>query len=285
MPELIDAAKLVEQSPLSLLQTYVLPWLDNIFLALLVFVIGRWISRLLVKLSRKLMEKVRVDPLLLNFVASLLSWLLTLFVIIAALDQLGVDTTSLIALIGAAGIAVGLALKDTLQNFASGVLLILFKPFKVGDYIEAGGVAGVVEEIRIFSSLLRSPDNKELIVPNGKIYSDTIVNYSARETRRVDLMVGIAYDADIRLAKQTLQEILDADPRVLAEPAAVIAVSELAESSVNLIIRPWVKSADYAAFYGDTLEKIKLSFDERGISIPFPNLQLHLRDIPNLERL
>jgi small conductance mechanosensitive channel len=276
MANLLDPAVLVEQDPVTLFEKHVLPWADNLVLALLIFILGRWIARLLVRLSRKLMEKAGVEPLLLHFVASILGWVLTLFVIIAALDQLGVETNSLIALLGAAGLAVGLALKDTLQNFASGVLMILFKPFKVGDFIEAGGVAGVIEEIRMFSTIFRTGDNKEVTVPNGKIYQDTIVNYSARPTRRIDLVVGIDYDADLRLAKQTLLEIVQADERVLKDPAPVVAVSELGESSVNLILRPWVNSADYAAVQWDTLEKIKLGFDEKGIKIPFPQMHLHL---------
>jgi small conductance mechanosensitive channel len=276
MANLLDPAVLVEQDPVTLFEKHVLPWADNLVLALLIFLLGRWIARLLVRFSRKVMEKTGVEPLLMNFVASILGWVLTLFVIIAALDQLGVETTSLIALLGAAGLAVGLALKDTLQNFASGVLMILFKPFKVGDFIEAGGVAGVIEEIRMFSTIFRTGDNKELTVPNGKIFQDTIVNYSARPTRRIDLVVGIDYEADIRLAKQTLLEIVQADERVLKDPEPVVAVAELADSSVNLILRPWVNTADYAAVQWDTLEKIKLAFDEKGINIPYPQMHLHL---------
>lgn len=282
MPEDFDPSKLMEQDPIAAFEQYILPWLDNILFAILIFIIGRWLTRMIVKFSRKLMEKTNVDPLLINFVASMLGGLLTLFVIIAALDQLGVNTTSLIALIGAAGLAVGLALQGTLANFASGVLLIVFKPFKVGDFIEAGGVAGVVEEIRIFSTIFRSGDNKELIVPNGQIFDGTIVNYSARNTRRIDLVIGIGYDADIKLAKDTLWDILNGDERILKDPAPVVAVSELADSSVNFVVRPWVNTADYWGVYWDTLEKVKLVFDEKDISIPYPQIDLHVVDgIPN----
>jgi small conductance mechanosensitive channel len=236
---------------------------------------------MLVKISRKLMQKANVDPLLVKFIGSLLSGLLTLVVIIAALDQLGVNTTSLIALIGAAGLAVGLALQGTLSNFASGVLLIIFKPFKVGDFIEAGGVSGVVEEISIFNTIFRTGDNKEMIVPNGQIYGGTIVNYSARDTRRIDLTIGIGYDADIKLAKETLDALIKADERILADPAPVIAVSELADSSVNFVVRPWVKAGDYWAVYWNLLEAVKLTFDEKGISIPYPQMDVHVDGVSN----
>jgi small conductance mechanosensitive channel len=281
MNENLNPEKLLEHNPIDLLNQYVLPWLDNIVMAILIYVIGRWIATLLVKLSRKLMTKAKVDPLLVNFIGSMLGGLLTLVVIIASLDRLGVNTTSLIALIGAAGLAIGLALQGTLANFASGVLLIVFKPFKVGDFVEAGGVSGVIEEIRIFNTMFRTGDNKEMIVPNGQIYGGTIVNYSARATRRIDLTIGIGYDADIKLAKETLNALIKADERILADPAPVIAVSELADSSVNFVVRPWVKSGDYWGVYWDLLESVKLTFDEKGISIPYPQMDVHVDGVSN----
>lgn len=280
MTDNLDPSKLADQDPVALFNQYVLPWLDNIILAIVIFVVGRWVVKLIVKLSEKLMSKAKFDALLINFVASMVGGVLTLLVIVAALDQLGVDTTSLIALIGAAGLAVGLALQGTLQNFASGVMLVLFKPFKVGDFVEAGGVAGVVEEIHIFSTIFRSGDNKEMIVPNGQIFGGTIVNFSARATRRIDLVIGIGYDADIKLAKETLESILSSDDRVLKEPAPIVAVSELADSSVNLVVRPWVKSGDYWGVYWDTLEAVKISFDDKNISIPYPQMDLHVVNNP-----
>nr|WP_317622606.1 mechanosensitive ion channel domain-containing protein [Ketobacter sp.] len=245
-------------------------------MAILVFFIGRIIANIIVKVARHAMERGGMDALLVNFVASILRWVLMLFVIIAALEQLGVDTTSLVALLGAAGIAVGLALKDSLQNFASGVMLIVFRPFKNGDFVDAGGVTGVVEHIGIFTTIMKTPDNKEVIVPNGQVYGGTITNFSARDTRRVDMVFGIAYDADIRQAKNILTEIINSDSRVLKDPAPVIAVSELADSSVNFVVRPWVNSADYWGVLWDTNEKVKYAFDEAGVGIPFPQMDVHV---------
>jgi small conductance mechanosensitive channel len=181
----------------------------------------------------------------------------------------------LIALIGAAGLAVGLSLQSTLQNLAAGVMLIIFRPFKAGDFIDAGGVVGTVENIQIFNTVMRTGDNREIIVPNGGIFGGTITNYSARETRRVDMVFGIGYDDDIRKAKEVIKGILDADTRILKDPAPLIAVGELADSSVNFNVRPWCKSGDYWDVYFDTHEKIKLTFDEQGISIPYPQMDVH----------
>lgn len=257
-------------------QELVMDWGISIGLAIIVFVVGRIVANIIVKIVKHGLERSGMDTLLVNFVTNILRWVLVLFVIIAALEQLGVDTTSLVALLGAAGIAVGLALKDSLQNFASGVMLIIFRPFKTGDFVEAGGVAGVVENIGIFTTLMKTGDNKEVIVPNGSVYSGTITNYSARPTRRVDMVFGIGYDADIREAKNILQKIVGEDERVLPDPAPVIAVSELADSSVNFVVRPWVKASDYWAVLWDTNEKVKYAFDEAGISIPFPQMDVHL---------
>jgi small conductance mechanosensitive channel len=214
--------------------------------------------------------------MLISFVASITKTILLLFVAIAALNKLGIDTTSLIALLGAAGLAVGLALQNSLQNFAAGVMLIVFRPFKAGDFVELAGVAGVVENIGIFSSVLRTGDNRELIIPNGAIYGGIITNYSARSTRRVDMVFGVAYDDDLKAAKELLRSIILADDRVLSDPEPVVAVSELADSSVNFIVRPWVKSADYWPVLWDTTEKVKLEFDAQGLSIPYPQMDIHM---------
>jgi len=259
-----------------IISTYVIPWGVNIIMALAIFVIGRWVARILLTVVDKMLRKAGMDDMLVNFVHSILNALLLLFIIIASLDQLGVDTTSFIALIGAAGLAVGLALQGSLQNFASGVLLIVFRPFKVGHFIEAAGVSGVVEEIGIFSTRMKTGDNREIIVPNGAIYGGTITNNSARNTRRIDMVFGIGYDDDIRKAKEIMQSILDADERVFSDPAPLIAVAELADSSVNFNVRPWVKSGDYWAVKFDVTEKIKLAFDDAGISIPYPQMDVHL---------
>ena len=257
-------------------QEYVLPWVINIALAVAIFVVGRLIVKLLMKVIGRLLRRSKMDEMLVTFVSTIINALLMLFVIIAALGQLGVDTTSLIALIGAAGLAIGLSLQDSLKNFAAGVMLIIFRPFKTGDFVEAGGVSGIVEKITIFNSIFRSGDNREIIIPNGKIYSDNIINYSARDTRRVDMVFGIGYGDDLLKAKQVLCDILDQDERVLKDPAPVVSVAELADSSVNFNVRPWVKSEDYWAVLWDTTEKVKLEFDRQGISIPFPQMDLHL---------
>ena len=258
-----------------ILNTYIIPWGINISMALIIFIVGKLVVKLIVSIMRKLLLRAKTDEILINFVLSIVSTVLILFVVIAALDQLGVDTTSLIALIGAAGLAIGLALQGSLQNFASGVMLIVFRPFNTGDFIDAGGVTGVVENIGIFSTTLRTGDNKEIIMPNGAIYGGAITNYSAKPTRRIDMVFGIGYDDDIKKARDIMKGIIDADERVLKEPETLIAVAELADSSVNFNVRPWVKSEDYWAVLFDLTEKIKLAFDENGISIPYPQMDVH----------
>lgn len=259
-----------------LLNEYAMPWTIKLVMALAIFIIGRWVVKIIVSIVKKLLNRSKMDEMLINFVASIVNAILLLFVIIAALDQLGVDTTSLVALIGAAGLAIGLALQGSMQNFAAGVMILVFKPFKSGDFIEAGGVVGVVESVNIFSCTLRTGDNKEVIVPNGSIYSGAITNYSARDTRRVDMVFGIGYDDDIRQAKEILQKLVEDDDRILKDPAPVIALSELGDSSVNFVVRPWVNSGDYWAVMWDMNEKVKIAFDDAGISIPYPQMDVHL---------
>ena len=259
-----------------LINEYALPWAVKLVTAILIFVIGRIVIRFIVSLVKKVLNKSKMDEMLINFIGSILNAVLLLFVIIAALNQLGVDTSSLVALIAAAGLDIGLALQGSMQNFAAGVMLLVFKPFTKGDFIEAGGVTGVVENIQIFSTLMRTGDNKEVIVPNGAIYSGAITNFSARDTRRVDMVFGIGYDDDIRLAKSILEKLVSEDSRILPEPAPVIALSELADSSVNFVVRPWVNSGDYWAVMWDMNEKVKLAFDDAKISIPYPQMDVHL---------
>ncbi|MDG1493117.1 MAG: mechanosensitive ion channel [Luminiphilus sp.] len=256
--------------------TFIFPYAANIALAIVIFIVGRWLANTLTDVVVRLLKKSRMDDMLISFVASITKTILLLFVAIAALNKLGIDTTSLIALLGAAGLAVGLALQNSLQNFAAGVMLIVFRPFKAGDFVELAGVAGVVENIGIFSSVLRTGDNRELIIPNGAIYGGIITNYSARSTRRVDMVFGVAYDDDLKAAKELLRSIILADDRVLSDPEPVVAVSELADSSVNFIVRPWVKSADYWPVLWDTTEKVKLEFDAQGLSIPYPQMDIHM---------
>ena len=259
-----------------LTDVYVIPWAINITMALVIFFVGKLVIGMITSLVKKLMLKAKLDNILVNFISSIIKTVLLLFVVIASLNQLGVDTTSLIALIGAAGLAIGLSLQSTLQNLAAGVMLVIFRPFKGGDFIDAGGVMGTVEKINIFNTVMRTGDNREIIVPNGSIYGGTITNYSARETRRVDMVFGIGYNDDLRKAKDIIKQILDHDERVLADPEPVVAVAELADSSVNFNVRPWCKSGDYWDIYYDTHENIKLAFDEAGISIPYPQMDVHM---------
>jgi small conductance mechanosensitive channel len=250
-------------------------WLSNILFAIAIVFIGRIVVKWIVKLVRKLMVRSDMDPILINFASSIANALLLLFVFIAALDQLGVDTTSLVAIVGAAGLAIGLSLQGSLQNFAAGVMLIVFRPFKIGDFVEAAGQMGVIEEISIFSTTMQSPDNKEIIVPNGQIYSGAITNYSAKETRRIDLVFGIGYGDDMLKAKEIMEGVLLSHDSILADPVPAVAVAELADSSVNFNVRPWVKSEDYWSVRADVIEQIKLAFDEQGISIPYPQMDVH----------
>jgi len=253
-----------------------LPFASNLVVAAAIYLVGSWLVRRLTGLMRGVSKKRQLDEALSEFVISIISVVLTFIVALIALEQLGLDTTSLLALLGAAGLAVGLALKDSLSNFAAGVMLILFKPFKTGDFVEAAGIAGVVERITIFSTQLRTGDNRQIIVPNSGIYGDVITNFSAKPTRRVDLVIGIGYDDNIKQARDIIQTILDQDERILKDPAPVIVVGELGDSSVNLLVRPWVKTSDYWPVYWHLLETIKMTFDDQGISIPFPQRDVHI---------
>ncbi|PLY07414.1 MAG: mechanosensitive ion channel protein [Desulfuromonas sp.] len=250
-------------------------WGLRVLYAAVILLIGRLVARAVADLLVRLLARSVSDEALLAFVRSVCRAVLIVVVFIAALDQLGVDTTSLVAVVGAAGLAVGLALKDSLQNVASGVMLIVNRPFRAGDYVEAAGKGGTVEKIGLFTTLLRTPDNCELTVPNSLITADSIINYSTRDSRRLDLVIGISYEDDIRRAKQILAELLNTDTRVLTEPAPVIAVGELGESSVDLVVRPWVAPGDYWPLRFDLLEQIKQTFDDQGITIPFPQRVLH----------
>ena len=262
-----------------MIDAYVVPWTINITMALVIFVVGKFAVGVISRLVKKLMRKAGLDTILVAFISSIIKTVLLLFVAVASLNQLGVDTTSLIALIGAAGLAIGLSLQSTLQNLAAGVMLIIFRPFKGGDFIDAGGVMGTVEKINIFNTVMRTGDNREIIVPNGSIYGGTITNYSARETRRVDMVFGIGYDDDIRKAKEIIKNVLAADERVLKEPEPLVAVAELGDSSVNFNVRPWCSTGDYWNVYFDTHENIKIAFDEAGISIPYPQMDVHMNKI------
>lgn len=248
----------------------------KILAALAVFIIGRWIVKYLGNLTRRVLEKRHVDATLSKFIASMTYVALLTFVILAALGMLGIQTTSFIAVIGAAGLAIGLALQGSLANFAAGVLMIIFRPFKVGDFIEGAGVAGTVEEIQIFTTRLATPDNKTIIIPNAKLTADNIINYSTKGTRRADMVFGIGYEDDIDKARNIINDILSNDERVLKDPPPQIAVSELADSSVNFVTRAWVNAGDYWGVVFDTTEAVKKRFDAEGVGIPFPQRDVHL---------
>ena len=248
----------------------------DLIAAIVIFVVGRWVAKGLAGLVRKVMTKAEVDEMLVRFVGSLVYFTMLAFVAIAAVSALGVQTTSFIAVLGAAGLAVGLALQGSLANFASGVLIIVFRPYKVGDFVEAGGVSGTVEGVQVFSTIFKTGDNKKVIVPNSEVTAGVITNYSANETRRVDLVAGVGYEDDLDKVKQVLEDIVSKDDRILADPAPKIAVHELADSSVNLVVRPWVKTSDYWGVYFDLTEQIKKRFDSEGISIPFPQRDVHV---------
>ncbi len=248
----------------------------KILAAIIIFVVGRWIAKALKNMIKRMMTKGNVDEILVSFVGNLTYIALLAFVIIAALNQLGIQTTSFIAIIGAAGLAIGLALQGSLANFAAGVLMIIFRPFKVGDYIEGAGVAGAVEGVQIFATQLKTPDNKTIIVPNAKMMSDNITNYSAKDTRRVDMVIGVGYGDDLKKVREILEDILANDHRILKDPAPTIGVLELGDNSVNFAVRPWVKREDYWGAYFDVTETVKRRFDEEGISIPYPQRDVHL---------
>jgi small conductance mechanosensitive channel len=241
-----------------------------------IFVVGRWVARALRGALGRMLTGRGVDRTLTGFLGSIAYALTMTMVVIAAVGQLGVATTSFVAVLGAAGLAVGLALQGTLGNFASGVMIILFRPFKAGDRIEAGGTAGTVLNVKIFVTELKTGDNRLVIVPNGTIMGGNITNFSAHETRRVDMVFGCGYGDDVRQVKKALEEILAGDERVLKDPRPVVAVSQLGDSSINFIVRPWVKTSDYWPVLWDTHEKVKLHFDEKGIEIPFPQRDVHL---------
>ena len=248
----------------------------KVIAAIAILVVGRWIAKLFQRIFSKVMTSRKVDVTISSFVGSLTYYLLLAIFVIAALGQLGIQTTSFIAVLGAAGLAVGLALKESLANFAAGFMMILFRPFKLGDYIEGAGTAGPVDKIQIFNTHLKTPDNKIVIVPNASLTSGNIINYSTTGTRRVDMTFGIGYDDDIDKAKAIIEEMIKADARVLQEPAPVIAVAALADSSVNIVARPWVNSSDYWGLVFELTEKIKKRFDAEGITIPFPQRDVHV---------
>jgi small conductance mechanosensitive channel len=251
-------------------------WVIKIVIALLIYLIGKWIARRVTTVVKKLMNARDVDPTLVNFLSNVVYAILLVAVILAALDTLGLPMTSLLAIVGAAGLAVGLALKDSLGNFASGVMLVMFRPFKKGDFVEVAGVAGSVQEIRIFSTTLTTPDNKLIIIPNGQVASGTITNYSANDQRRVDLVFGVGYDDDLKVARDVLTRLCAEHPKVLDDPETKIFVMNLGDSSVDFAVRPWANTEDYSTVYSDLLEQAKVELEAAGCNIPYPQTDVHL---------
>lgn len=247
----------------------------NVITAILILIVGNWITKKIAASIALLLKKRELDHTVVDFLENFSRYLMLVMVLIAALGRLGVQTAQIVAVIGAAGLAIGLALQGSLSNFAAGVLIVTFRPFKASDYVEVAGVSGFVSSIQIFSTVLTTPDNKMVVVPNGTIISSPITNYSRHETRRVDYVIGVSYKSDLQKVKNTLERIVNADSRVLQEPALCVGVQALADSSVNFVVRPWVKTEDYWGVYFDLLQAIKEGLDEEGIEIPFPQMDVH----------
>ncbi len=258
------------------LYAYLMSYGLNVVAAILIFVIGKWLARILVNVLGKVMDKGKVDATIASFFKNIAYAAVLILVVVAALNKLGVQTTSFVAILGAAGLAVGLALQGSLANFAAGIILILFKPFKIGDFIEAGGAMGTVQEIQIFNTIINTLDNRCVIIPNAKVTGDNITNFTNVDKRRVDLVFSISYHDNIKKAKEALETVVASDKRILKDPKPVIAVSELAESSVNLVCRPWVKPEDYWDVYFSVTEQGKLELEKNGITIPFPQRDVHV---------
>ena len=245
--------------------------------ALAFLFIGFWVSKLIVKALRKMMVRKNSDPGLISFVSSLANIALKIMIIISVMGMVGIQMTSFIAVLGAAGIAIGMALQGTLSNFASGVMILIFKPYKVNDYIEAQGVAGVVKEIQIFNTIITTVDNKTIIVPNSALATNLLTNYSKQDKRRVDWTVGVTYGTDFKVARDSIMRILEADSRILKDPAPFISIIELADSSVNIVVRVWVNTPDYWDVFFDFNNKVYATFNEEGIEFPFPQMDVHLK--------
>lgn len=280
---------MIEQNPVESVEqtaTQVISWLEshqelliqysvNILTALLILFIGNWLVKKVAGSLKVVLKKRNLDQAVIDFIENLVRYVMFAVVLMAALGRVGVETASIVAVIGAAGLAIGLALQGSLSNFAAGVLIVTFRPFKSGDYVEVGGVAGLVESIQIFSTVLKTTDNKMVVVPNGTVISSPITNYSRHATRRIDFIIGVSYKADLKKTKEVLTRIVKADPRVLPEPEPTVGVSALMDSSVNFVVRPWVKTEDYWPAYFDLLQAIKEGLDNEGIEIPFPQMDVH----------
>ncbi|KFZ39271.1 mechanosensitive ion channel protein [Shewanella mangrovi] len=268
------------QSFMEQLPDLVMAYGMKVILALVIFFIGKYFAGLAKRITANVLSR-KTEKTVSSFVSNMAWAVVFTFTVIATLGQLGIQTASLVAVLGAAGLAVGLALQGSLSNFASGVLLVMFRPCRVGDYVEAGGVAGVVDEITIFATRLKTPDNKVITLPNSSLMNGSITNYSAMSTRRLDLVIGVSYDADIKKTKQLLIDILENHEKVLKDPSYTVGLHALADSSINFVVRPWVNSSDYWPTHFDLMEKIKLALDENGIGIPYPQMDIHVKELPS----
>ena len=248
----------------------------NLLIAIVIFVLGKWVARWAQNVFGRLLKSRQVDVVLVDFLGTIVYTLIIIAAVIAAVDTLGIPATSFLAILGAAGLAIGLALKDSLSNFASGVMLVLFRPFTKGDFVDAGGIMGTVEEIHLVSTILVTPDNKQIIVPNSVMYTSPITNFSAKETRRVDMVIGVGYSDDLKVAADVLKKVCADNPRVLDTPETKIFINNLGESSVDFVVRPWVKSADYWTVLAEVLETAKTELEAAGCNIPFPQRDVHL---------
>ena len=251
-------------------------WTINLVIAVVIFVVGKWIAHRVQHTFEKLLRKRQVDEVLVDFLGNMASVLIIIVAVVAAFDTLGIPATSFMAIIGAAGLAIGLALKDSLSNFASGVMLVLFRPFTKGDFIDAGGITGTVDEILLVSTILTTPDNKLITVPNALMYTSAITNYSAKETRRVDMVIGVGYNDDLKVAAGVLNKICQDHPKVLKDPETKIFINNLGESSVDFVVRPWAKSEDYWTVLAEVLETAKVELEAAGCNIPYPQTDVHL---------
>lgn len=274
MEEIIDTKQIEVWQ--TFLMTEGTAWLIKILAALAIFVIGKWVVKRVANIVNKAMVRGNIDATLASFLSNLINILLLAFVIIAALSKIGIETASLAAIFAAAGLAIGLSMQSSLSNLAAGIMIIFFRPFKVGDFIEAGGTSGTVEEVNIFTTKFKNPNNVQSIVPNGSIINGVITNYSSKDTRRMDLTFGIGYGDNIKLAKDIIHDVIASDSRILSDPAPQIVVKNLGESSVDFAVRPWAKSEDFWNAQFDLIENIKLRFDEAGITIPFPQRDVNV---------
>jgi len=251
----------------------------NLLIALAIFVIGKWLAKRVKITLKSLLNKRKVDTVLVDFLGTITYTLIFIAALIAAVDTVGIPATSFMAVIGAAGLAIGLALKDSLSNFASGVMLVLFRPFTKGDFVDAGGILGTVDEIHLVSTILTTPDNKQIIVPNALMYASAITNYSAHDTRRVDLVVGVSYTDDLKVAAGVLTKVCTDHPKVLDTPETKVFINNLGESSVDFVVRPWVKREDYWTVLAEVLEASKVELEAAGCNIPFPQRDVHLHQV------